>query len=127
MGQGLYRIVGFGVVNAPHVNWDENIDIYGLVHTSYECAQNYVMIPFGIDDSRLRESWTLGELPKGLPHVDPRTAIAVKRCKWWPDVGNDGIWVCNRIEKMWEFVRKLAKEKGIELPGGEPVFACDWD
>ena len=127
MGQGLYRIVGFGAVDLPHIDWDENTDIYDLVRTSYESEQAYVIIPFGIDEGWLRQSWTLGKLPDGLPHIEPRTAVAVKRCQWWPDVGKDGIWVCERIVKMWEFVRKLAKERGIELPEGEPVFACDWD
>ena len=96
MGQGLYRMIGFGVLQSPAINWDENGDLYDLVQTSYECAQDYVMIPFGIDEGWLRKSWTLGELPKGLPHVEPRTAVAVKRCQWWPDVGKDGIWVCDR-------------------------------
>ena len=120
-------MVGFGLVEAPQIDWDSNTDIYDLVQTSYESTQNYVMIPFGIDDEFLRESWNLGELPKGLPYIKPRTAVAVKRCEWWPDVGKDGIWVCSRIVKMWEIVRSLATERGIELPEGEPVFACDWD
>lgn len=126
MGQGIYRIVGFGVVNAPAIDWDSNDDIHGLVHTAYECEQTFVIIPFGVDQDWLQRSWTIGPLPKGLPHIDDRTAVAVKQTHWWPDVGKDGIWVADRIVRMWEVIRLLAKEKGIDLPVGEPVFASDF-
>ena len=127
MGQGLYRCVGFGAVDAPGVNWDKFDDIYDIVRTSYECKQNYVMIPIAIDEGWLRRAWNLSELPEGLPHVQDRTAVAVQRCESWPDVGKKGIWISHRIVKTWEVIRNLAKEKGIDLPEGEPVFASDWD
>lgn len=129
MGQGLYRCVGWGCLNPPHFDWDDDDRplLFDLVETSYEAEPNYIMIPFGVDDGWLQKAWNLPALPEGLPHVEPRTAVALSHCEWWPDVGKAGVWVSRRIRDTWELIRRVAKEKGLELPEGEPIFVCDWD
>ncbi len=130
MGQGLYRYVGWGCLNPPAFDWDGDDaipDLFSAVSTSYEAEPEYIMIPLGVDDEFLQASWNLPPLPKGLPHVEPRTAVAVPRCEWWPDVGKRGVWVSCRIVALWEMVRIIARHRGLELPEGEPIFVCEWD
>ena len=129
MGQGLYRCVGWGCLNPPHFDWDndERPCLFDVVRTSYEAQPNYIMIPFGVDDEFLQTSWNLPSLPGGLPHIESRTATTVPRCEWWPDIGKSGVWVSNRIVKTWELLRLIARSRGFELPEGEPVFVCEWD
>ena len=130
MGQGLYRCVGWGCLNPPQFDWDgdnERPPLFDVVETRYEAEPDYLMIPFGVDDEVLQERWNLPPLPMGLPHVQDRTAVAVRRCEWWPDVGKKGIWVSNRIVETWEMLRLVAASRGLSLPEGEPIFVCDWD
>ena len=96
MGQGLYRCVGWGCLNPPHFDWDNDRELpslYDVVRTNYEAEPGYLMIPFAVDDGFLQTSWSLGPLPEGLPHVEARTAVTVPRCEWWPDIGKRGVWV----------------------------------
>ena len=129
MGQGLYRCVGYGCLNPPTFDWD-NDDVkpsmFSLLNVSYEAEPSYVMIPFGVDDEHLQESWNLPPLTAGLPHVKDRTARVVKQCRWWPDVGTNGVWVSHRIEAQWELIRVVAKQRGWKLPKGKVIFVCDW-
>ncbi len=124
MGQGLYHLLGFGVVDAGNVDLPERV--YNLVRTTYECDQGYIVIPMAVDNDVLQASWNLPALPDGLPRVKPRTAISVRHCEWWPDVGKDGVWVDGRIISMWEEIRHIAGQYAIDLPEGEPVFLSDW-
>lgn len=128
MGQGLYRCVGWGCLNPPHYDWDgeEQPDLFTAIKTDYEAEPGYIMIPFGVDDEVLQESWNLPPLPDGLPHVKPRMAVAVHRCEYWPHVGKSGVWVSSRIVQTWELLRVIAASRGLALPEGEPVFVCDW-
>ncbi len=130
MGQGLYRCAGWGCLNPPPFSFDndnEQPSLFDLVETSYEAKPNYIMIPFAVDDEFLQASWNLPPLPDGLPHVKPRTAVAVPRCEWWPDIGKKGVWVSRRIVQTWEMLRLVAKHRRLVLPEGEPIFVCDWD
>ncbi len=129
MGQGLYRCLGWGCVNPPQFDWDADKipSLFGVVETSYEATPGYIMIPLAVDDKFLQDEWNLPPLPKGLPHVTPRTVVPVARCEWWPDVGKKGVWVAHRIVETWEILRLIARERGLELPVGEPIFVCDWD
>ncbi len=132
MGQGLYRCVGWGVLNPPPIDWDDEgelyaTDLYSVFQVAYEAKPEYLMIPFGVDDEFLQASWNLPPLPPGLPHVEPRTAVTVPRCEWWPDVGKAGVWVSWRIVKTWEALRLIWKAREIDLPEGEPLLVCDWD
>lgn len=130
MGQGLYRMLGWGCLNPLPFNWDgdEGLRLYDLVKTSYECKPDYIVIPLAVDDEWLQQSWNLAPLPQGgLPHVEPRTARIASRCQWWPDVEKTGVWIDRRIVATWELVQKFALTKGLELPDGHPVFLCDWD
>lgn len=129
MGQGLYRSVGWGCLNPPRYDWD-NDDVprlWDAIETSYEAEPDYLMLPFGVDDEWLQKAWNLPPLPDGLPHVRPRTAVVAPRCEWWPDVGTAGVWVSSRIVGLWELLRVVAKTRGLELPEGRPIFVCDWD
>ena len=130
MGQGLYRCAGWGCLNPPEFDWDgdsEKPDLFSVILTSYEAQPNYIMIPIGVDDEFLQTAWSLPPLPEGLPHVEPRTAVTVPHCEWWPDIGKRGVWVSSRIVAMWEMVRIIARQRGTELPEGEPIFVCEWD
>lgn len=130
MGQGFYRCVGWGCLNPPPFDWDgdsEKPSLFDALLISDGASLNYIMIPFGVDDSILQEEWSLAPLPKGLPHAEPYTAVTVKRCKWWPDIGKRGVWVSDHIVVLWELVRIIARQRGLELPAGEPIFVCDWD
>lgn len=129
MGQGLYRMLGWGCLNPPDFDWDNHPSLlYDVVRMSYEAESYYLMIPMAIDDEWLQKAWNLPPLPKGgLPHIEPRTAQVVPRCEWWPDVEKTGVWVSGRIVQTWEMFRQLAKVRGIELPDGQPIFVCDWD
>lgn len=130
MGQGLYRCVGWGCLNPPQFDWDEDNErpsLYDAIQTTYEAKPDYIMIPFGVDDEYLQTSWSLPSLPEGLPHIEPRTAVTVPRCEWWPDIGKTGVWVSSRVVTMWEMLRVIARPRGFELPEGEPVFVCEWD
>jgi hypothetical protein len=129
MGQGIYRAVGFGCLNPQPFDWDNDVSpsLFSALRTSYEAKPSYVMLPFGVDDEFLQESWCLPPLPLGLPNINDRTAKVVKRCDWWPDVGKKGIWVPRRIEAEWDLIREVAKARGWKLPKGKPIFVCDWD
>lgn len=130
MGQGLYRCVGWGCLNPPHFDFDNDSEVpalFDLVKTRYEAEPDYIMLPFGVDDEFMQAEWNIPPLPDGLPHVKPRTAVTVRRCKWWPDVGKKGVWVSERIVQTWDLLRTIARQRGLELPEGEPVFVCDWD
>lgn len=129
MGQGLYRCVGWGCLNPPSFDWDADKEpcLFDVVEAAYEATPKYMMIPLAVDDEWLQNSWNLPALPDGLPHVEPRTAVTVPRCEWWPDVGKKGIWVSRRIEQTWEILRTIAAPRGLCLPAGEVIFACDWD
>ena len=129
MGQGLYRAVGFGCLNLSPFDFDSDArpSLFDAMRVSYEAEPSYVMLPFGVDDECLQESWGLPPLPEGLPHIKDRTAQVVRRCKWWPDVGKKGIWVPHRIEGEWELIREVAKSRGWKLPKGKAIFVCDWD
>jgi len=117
MGQGLYRMVGYGVLNPPDFDWDntDNGDIYDAVKCSCEAEPPYMMVPFGVDDEILQDWWWLPSLPDGLPHVHNRTAMEVARIR------------CpSRARGVWRCLRALAKTQGIDLPEGGPIFVCDW-
>lgn len=130
MGQGLYRCAGWGCLNPPPFREDLSKPPYisDLLHTCYEAKPDYLMIPVAIDDEHLQECWNLPPLPDGLPHIKPRTAVAVPHCQWWPDIGTPGkgIWVCNRIENTWNLIRDVLQKRGLNLPKGCPLFVCDW-
>ena len=131
MGQGLYRCIGWGCLNPPpEFTFDDEkfAFLFDVLKSSCEAVPDYLMLPFGVDDHLLQSWWSLGGLPKGLPHVEPRTAVTVPSCKWWPDVGKgkSGIWVSNRIVHTWNAVRTVVRGLGVELPEGEPIFVCDF-
>ena len=116
----------------PDFDWDDDSEqeqhsLFGAIRTSYEATPDYIMIPIGVDDEFLQMSWSLPPLPKGLPHVAPRTAVAVPRCEWWPDIGKRGVWVSSHIVALWEMIRIIARQRGLDLPKGEPIFVCEWD
>jgi hypothetical protein len=129
MGQGIYRVVGFGCLNPPPFDSDNDIKpcLYDVLEMSCDCEPQYAMIPLAVDDRFLQRELNLPPLPAGLPHVEDRTARVVKRCRWWPDVGKKGVWVSRRIEAQWELIREVAKQRGWELPPGMVIFASDWD
>lgn len=131
MSQGLYRCVGWGCLNPPQFDWDNNKaqSLFNAVQTRCEAEPDYIMIPFGVDNEFLQASWNLPALPDGLPHVKPRTAVTVTRCEWWPDRGRlaKGVWVSRRIVETWYLLQIVARERGLELPEGEPIFVCEWD
>ena len=118
MGQGLYRMVGYGVLNPPDFDVDntDNGDIYAAVECSYEAEPPYMLIPFGVDDEFLQDWMRLPGLPDGLPHVHDRTAVEVADFRY-----------PSRARGIWECLRTLAKTRGIDLPEGGTVFVCDWD
>lgn len=132
MGQGLYRCLGWGCLNPPLYDWDleyqrEQISLLDILKRSYEAKPDYLMIPISVDDSFLQAWWSLSALPEGLPHVEPRTAVTVPRCEWWPDYGKSGVWVSSWVVSLWELICTVAQTRGLELPAGEPIFVCDWD
>jgi len=129
MGQGLYRCAGWGCLNPPSLDWDSRFgdQLLSIVRTESEAEPGYIMIPFAVDDKLLQVWWSLAPLPKGLPHIEPRTAVSVPQCQWWPDYGKAGVWVSDRLSRTWELLREIARDRGIDLPEGEPLFVCDWD
>ena len=117
MGQGIYRVVGFGCLNPPPFDWDHDDRpcLHNVLETSYECEPSYAMVPFGVDDGFLQDWEGLPSLPEGLPHVADRTAV-------YADIS-----VPLRIAHLWEFIRTIAVSRGWELPPGRVIFASDWD
>lgn len=129
MGQGIYRSVGWGCLDPPCFDWDADSKppLFDVLATEYETEPRYIMIPLAVDNEFRQKEGHLPPLPAGLPHVHDRTAVIVPRCTYWPGVGKRGIWVSERIVATWELIRIVARERGMELPKGQPIFVSDWD
>lgn len=133
MGRGLYRMLGWGILNPPAFNWDDDDPpyLFDLVETSYETTPEYLMLPIAIDDGFLQVHRSLSSLDNlgfKLPHVTARHAVTVPRLTWWPDVGvKEGAWVSSWFVDMWELIRRTAATKGLDLPEGSPILVSDWD
>ena len=77
MGQGLYRCVGWGCLNHPQFDWDNDQQpfLFDVVQTAYEAQPDYIMIPFGVDDEHLQAAWNLPALPEGATGQQLREAV----------------------------------------------------
>jgi hypothetical protein len=112
------------------LNWDEDPKpfLIDALNVTNEAEPECIMIPVAVDARMLQINWGVPALPAGgLPHVEPRRAVEVDRCEWWPDIGKRGAWIPHCVVARWELIREVAKSRGLELPEGSPIFVCDWD
>ena len=135
MGQGLYTMLGYGVLNPPCADDDEtNDDVttammdLGL-QTSYECAPTYVVIPLAVDDAWLQDYWKLPPLPDMLPHPKPRTARVLPLDTVPGDVACLSAFRPSAVllVQRWEQARALYHRAGLALGDPALIVLNDWD
>jgi hypothetical protein len=129
MGQGLYTLVGYGILNPPWTGDDDiNDDLTAALmdlglQTSHETEPRYLVIPLAVDDEVL-QSRKLPALPEMLAHPRARTARVPPMNPVIVDT-----WVQGRrpaFDAMWQAAQQLYTEAGLTL--GEPglIILNDW-
>jgi hypothetical protein len=134
MGQGLYTMLGYGVLNPPWADDDEtNDDVttammdLGL-QTSSECAPTYVVIPLAVDDAWLQEHWKLPPFPDMLPHPQSRTARVLPLDTVPGEVACFIAFQPSAVLlEQWEQARALYHKAGLVLGDPALIVLNDWD
>lgn len=125
MGQGLYNMLGWGVLNPPYLKDDEASDAlfdeaYDLnLHTAYECEPDFLVVRLAVDDGFLQEWWQLPELPESVLRCAPRRARYAEApdCFAPPDDARE----------TWQSAKVLFEKAGLTLPDARLVVINDWD
>jgi hypothetical protein len=89
MGQGLFDLLGWGVLEAPERLLPQPdgiplvddavfaaVEHLGLQHAS-ETEPNYIVVPLAVSSTVLQDWWKLPPLPDWTPRVGPRRARRV--------------------------------------------------
>jgi hypothetical protein len=122
MGQGLYNLLGWGVLDLQWPDNENDIDAFELalppaVRTSYETQPSYLVLALAVDNPWLQEYWHLPALPPEILRGAPRTA------RYAPEVL---VPITPAMQQTWRLVETLAQGYGMWLPGPAVVVVNDW-
>ena len=136
MGQGLYDLLGWGVLTPPHVPNDDTQDALcdavttlGL-RTAYETTPDYLVIPLAVDEGFLQEHWHLPALPLWVPRVEARTARVIDM-PWLrgapPGIEHLGSQGRAEVAATWIAAQRLYAQAGLVLGAAQLILLSDWD
>lgn len=129
MGQGLYTMLGYGVLNPPWL--DEESHGEALWHLkehlrleqSYECEREYLLSPVAIDEPWLQEQWHLQPMPDWVPRVQPydarRLRVSATRARPFLEDGT--------LAQRWAEAQVTYAQEGLMLPAAYWVLVSEWD
>jgi hypothetical protein len=137
MGQGLYDLLGWGVLEPPSLLtrdekgelwiddslWDA-VEHLPLQHTS-ETEPDYLVIPLAVSDEVLQDWWKLPPLPDWCPRVAPRTARHIHV----PRKGDldTALMRPHDLAHIWQEAQRIYAKAGLLLPAASTILLNDWD
>ncbi len=129
VGQGLYDMLGYGVLDPPVqvdgdnyvIELDEMFPLLcqGQVDATYETEPPCLTIPLAISDPWLQEYYHLPPLPNWVPRVAPRRARPIEAP---PDFE-----VPRDVQERWRAVHAIYARAGMVLPDAQLILINDWD
>jgi hypothetical protein len=138
MGQGLYDLLGWGVLNPPLLlhppepdgtQWIDDdlgdaLEHLHLKHTD-EAEPEYLVIPLAVSDSLLQDWWKLPPLPDWCPRVKPRTARRIQM----PRKGylDTALMRPHDLTQTWQEAQRIYAKFGLQLPDASLILLNDWD
>lgn len=125
MGQGLYNLLGFGVLNPPYLKdddanetlFEEAFDLG--VRRSYEAEPDFLVVKLAVDDGFLQDWWKLPELPDSVLRCAARKARYAEDSIAFP--------VPDAARDLWQSAKLLFGRHGLTLPDARLVVINDWD
>lgn len=125
MGQGLFNMLGYGVLEAPTIpddphgeKWDSlDAGWTNGVRSRYECRQDFIVVPLAVDDEWMRDYYELLPLPDSILRCTPRTARYADDVEW--DVPAS-------VRSTWVDLQKRFAGIGVQLPEPRFVVLNDW-
>ena len=130
MGQGLYNLLGFGILadDALMVCIDADFESFDRVAMdlslayAYECTPWYLCIRLAVDDPVLQERLGLPALPDEVYRCAPRRARILSGA----DVPR--VFQARRphLRTVWREVQKQLLPLGIRLPAAAYLVINDW-
>lgn len=124
MGQGLYNLLGFGVLEPPMPeDDDERDDMYTRLDdlglkTTYECEPEFLVVPLAVDDGFLQDWWKIPALSDDVLRCAPRKARYAN---------DDSISVPDKARETWKVAQTRYRAVGLTLPDAQLVVINDWD
>lgn len=124
MGQGLYNLLGYGVLNAQQLDEDDDAQMSAVfklqdlhVHFAYETDPNYAVIGLAVDDEVLQDWWKLPALPETIYRCAPRRAREIEETAY--PVPED-------VKARWNQAQTIYAAHGLTLGEGRLIVLNDW-
>lgn len=125
MGQGLYNLLGWGVLEPPYPKDDDASEAlfeeaYDLgLRRSYEAEPDFLIVKLAVDDGFLQDWWKLPELSDDVLRCAPR------RARYAED--SIAFSVPDSAREKWQAGKLLFEKAGLTLPDARLVVINDWD
>lgn len=125
MGQGLYNLIGYGVLNPDRLDEEDDaqeraygeLDDLGLDY-GYETDPDYAVIPLAVEDEVLQEWWKLPALPDTIYRCAPRRAREIEETAYA---------VPDAVKARWREAQAIYKSCGLTLGEAKLIVLNDWD
>lgn len=124
MGQGLYNMLGLGLLDPPWPDDDEarealfeDLSDLGMSRDN-ECREEFLVVRMAVDDGCLRKWWKLAPLPDDVPRC------AARRARYADGVAFE---VPESAREAWARARELYTRAGLALPEPRLVVLNDYD
>lgn len=137
MGQGLYDMLGWGVLNPPVLTstdqdgtiWLDDALFQAVAHVglrvAYETAPPYLVIPLAVSTAWLQERWALPDVPRWCPRIAPRRARVLLRGHA-KEVMALARAQGMHVEEVWQAAQRIYAERGLTLPEARLILLSDW-
>lgn len=137
MGQGLYTMLGYGVIAKDDQLRTEDGDclhdeiivnpLAELLDTAYEAEPQFLVLRLAVDDGFLQDWWKLPNLPhEALPgSVGSRQAkqIPVDESKLPGEIQA----AVDLARDRWAVIDEAFRQHGVTLPEAGFILVNDWD
>lgn len=136
MGQGLYTMLGYGVIADDDQIYGEDEarhhsivdhEISQHLETPYEAEPAFLVLRLAVDEGFLQDWWGLPDLPHEAlgGTVEKRKAkqISVAEAKFPPQLKH----AVKKARERWAAVAEAFRQHGISLPEAGFILVNDWD
>jgi hypothetical protein len=137
MGQGLYTMLGYGVIAKDVQLFTEDGDaihdeiivapLANLLATAYEAEPNFLMLPLAVDDGFLQDERKIPDLPYDAlgGTVGPRKAKRIKVDE--SKLSGDLQAAADLARDRWAVIAEAFQQHGVTLPDAGFILIKDWD